>query len=253
MKIVLTILFACFCCFASAQRNYFYGVVKDSATHEVMIGVHIQNTDAGSLTSTNERGAFKMPAMVGDTLVLSSVAHKTLYWIADSTWFNEEEVVFFLPVNTIYLDEVVVGEFPEYERFKDLVIKEQPMDTTFQIFGVPQVAMDPYPQLEKSQYLNPVFVFFHPVSAIHHSISKKEKEKRQMQQIRKNKHITTKAYLKFTREWVAENTHLEGDKLTSFIAYCDFSVEYLASATLFDIQQRMLDLLPQFLDEYEEG
>lgn len=236
-----------------AQRTYVYGVVRDSLTNENLIGVHIKNIDAGSLTSTNEDGKFRMPAQSGDTLVFSSVGHKTLAWIADSSWFASEEIEFLLPVNTIYLDEVVVGEFPEYERFKDLIIKEQPKDTTFEIFGVPQVVMDPYPQLEKSEYLNPVFMFFHPVSAIHHSVSKKEKEKRMMQHIRRTKHTTEKARLKFTREWVSENTKLEGDKLTSFIAYCNFSDAYLATSSQFAIYELMMDLLPKFLKEYEKG
>lgn len=253
MKKLLTILLLCLCFAASAQRTYIYGVVRDSLSGDEMIGVHVRNIDAGSLTSTNEEGKFKMPTQIGDTLVFSSVGHKTLAWIADSTWFHEEEVEFHLPVNTIYLDEVVVGEFPEYERFKEMIIKEQPKDTTFKIFGVPEVIMDPYPQMEKSEYLHPAFVFFHPISAMHHSFSKKEKEKRKMQQIMKREHVTNKAYQKFTREWVAENTKLEGDKLTSFIAYCDFSVDYLASATLFDIHQRMMALLPDFLEEYEEN
>ncbi|SNS44458.1 CarboxypepD_reg-like domain-containing protein [Ekhidna lutea] len=235
-----------------AQRTYVYGVVRDSLSGDEMIGVHVRNIDAGSLTSTNEEGKFRIPSQIGDTLVFSSVGHTTLAWIADSTWFKEEEIEFLLPVNTIYLDEVVVGEFPEYERFKELIIQEQPKDTTFKIFGVPEVVMDPYPVLEKNEYLHPAFVFFHPVSALHHSFSKKEKEKRKMQQIMKRQHITTKANLKFTRDWVAENTKLEGDKLTSFIEYCDFSIDYLASATVFDIHQRMMALLPDFLEEYKE-
>ena len=252
MKTILTISFLFILGAANAQRDYVYGVVRDSLSGDEMIGVHVRNIDAGQLTSTNEEGKFKMPAQVGDTLVFSSVGHKTLAWIAGPTWFNREEIEFLLPVNTIYLDEVVVGEFPEYERFKEMIIQEQPKDTTFKIFGVPEVVMDPYPQLEKNEYLNPAFVFFHPVSALHHSFSKKEKEKRKMQQIRKRQHITSTAYQKFTREWVAENTSLEGDKLTSFIDYCNFSVDYLASATLFDIHQRMMALLPDFLEEYEE-
>lgn len=238
---------------AASQRTYIYGVVRDSITKDGMIGVHIQNIGAGSLTSTNAEGKFKMPAQTGDTLVFSSVGHKTLAWIADSTWFTPDEIEFLLPVNTIYLEEVVVGEFPEYERFKDLVIKEQPKDTTFKIFGVPQVVMDPYPQLEKSEYLNPVFAFFHPISAIHHSVSKKEKEKRQMQHLRRTKYTTEKARLKFTREWVSENTKLEGDKLTSFIAFCNFSDAYIASSSEFAIYELMMDLLPKFLDEYEDS
>lgn len=254
MKTFLTISLLLLTLGLSAQRTYIYGVVKDSTTKEEMIGAHVRNISAGSLTSTNEKGEFRMPTKEGDTLVISSVGHQTLAWVAEDSWFTlHEEMEFLLPANTIYLDEVVVGEFPEYERFKDMILAEQPKDTTFRIFGVPEVVMDPYPVLEKNQYLHPAFVFFHPISAMHHSFSKKEKEKRMMQQIKKRDHITRQARLKFTREWVGESTQLTGDKLTSFIAYCDFSEDYLASETLFAIHERMMELLPKFLEEYEKS
>lgn len=240
-------------CFATmAQRAYVYGVVVDSATKDPMIGAHIQNIIGGTLTSTNAEGKFKLPAQIGDTLVITSVGHTTLAWAADSGWFQGEEVEFYLPVNTIYLDEVVVGEFPEYIRFKEKILNTQPEDTTFEIFGVPRVVMDPYPQPEKSEFLNPVNVFFHPISAVHHSFSKREKEKRKIQQLRKTEFTRQQARSKFTREWVAENTQLEGDKLTSFIAYCNFSEVYLAQSSRFAIYELMMDLLPKFLEEYSE-
>jgi len=164
---------------SQAQRTYVYGVVKDSITLEDMIGVHIRNIDAGSLTSTNAEGKFKMPSQIGDTLVFSSVGHKTLAWIVDSSWFQEEEIEFLLPVNTIYLDEVVVGEFPEYERFKDMIMQEQPEDTTFEIFGVPRVVMDQYPVAEKVNFFTRQTYFFirYPPSTIRLAKRRRKKEK----------------------------------------------------------------------------
>ena len=238
---------------SEAQRNYMYGLVRDSISGEAMIGVHIQNINAGSLTSTNAEGKFKMPAQTGDTLVFSSVGHTTLAWIADSSWFHLQEIEFLLPVNTIYLEEVVVGEFPEYEQFKELIMQEQPTDTTLEIFGVPRVVMDPYPQMEKKEFLHPAHILLHPISTIHHSVSKKEKEKRKMQYLKKTKYQRNKARTNFTREWVSENTKLEGDKLTSFIEYCNFSEAYLATSSQFAIYELMMDLLPKFLEQYEEG
>ncbi|MEM7297137.1 MAG: carboxypeptidase-like regulatory domain-containing protein [Bacteroidota bacterium] len=234
-----------------SQRNYIYGVVRDSASNQDMIGAHARNINAGLLTSTDPYGKFKIPAKVGDTLVLSSMGHQTLAWVAKEEWFNEEEIEFLLPVNTIYLDEVVVGEFPEYERFKDQIINTEVEDTTFQVYGVPIVKMKEHNQLEKNQYLNPAYVFFHPLSALHHSVSKKEREKRKMQQIRKQSFATERAQLKFTRDWVSESTKLEGDKLTSFIAYCNFSTEYIAATPIYMIHERMMALLPNFLEDYE--
>ena len=73
-----------------------------------------------------------------------------------------------------------------------------------------------------------------------------------MQQIRKAAFTTTQAELKFSREWVSESTRLEGDKLTSFIAHCNFSPAYIAQTPLYMIHERMMELLPEFLKSYEE-
>ncbi|NQZ78766.1 MAG: carboxypeptidase-like regulatory domain-containing protein [Ekhidna sp.] len=253
VRVAITTLFVLCCLAVFGQRKYVYGVVLDSASKEILIGAHIQNINAGNLTSTNERGAFKLPAKVGDTLVISSVGYKTLAWVADSTWFDEEEIEFALPSNTIYLDEVIVGKLPEYVRFKELILEEQAEDTSFQIFGVPRVVMDPYPVVEKREFMNPLHAVLHPISTIHYSVSKKEKEKRKMQQIRRTKYATESARQKFTREWVSENTKLSGDKLTSFIDYCNFTDEYLATSSRFAIYELMMDLLPEFLEKYEDS
>ncbi len=237
-----------------AQQTYIYGVVKDSISRKEMIGVHIRNISAGdTLTVTNEKGKFRMIVQVGDTLSFSSVGHKTLAHIVDPLWRSSDEIEFLLSTHTIYLEEVVIRNFPEYEQFKNLIIKEQPKDTTFHVFGLPQVVMSSYPQLEKREYLNPVFVFFHPISALHHSFSKKEKEKRKMQAIHKQKFMAEKAQLKFTREWVSQNTRLVGDTLTRFMVYCNFSDEYLASSSQYAVYELMMDFLPKFLEKIEEN
>jgi len=222
-----------------------YGIVKDSLNQQPMTGAHIRNLTAGSLTSTNEHGKFKMPIQVGDTLLLTSVGYQEIMRVADSSWLQEKEILFLLSTSTVYLDEVVVGQLPEYERFKQMILEEQPNDTVFQVYGMPKVVVGP-------KSANPSLTVSGPVSMLYSAFSKREKEKRKMQQILEKEHIATQARLKFTREWVAENTGLDGDKLTSFIAFCDFSDDYLASETLFAIRERMLELLPVFLDKYEE-
>ena len=241
-------------CFVTfGQRTYIYGIVKDSASQDVMIGAHIQNLNAGLLTSTGPSGKFKIPAKVGDTLFLSSVGHKSLGWRVEETWFDGSEIDFLLPVNTIYLEEVVVGEFPEYVRFKDQLLNTEVEDSVYEGYGVPRVKMNPYPQMEKKQYLHPAYVLFHPISAIHHSVSKREKEKRKMQSIRRQKHLTERVNVKFTREWVSDATNLDGDKLTSFIEYCNFSNKYLSETPLYIIHEQMMALLPDFLEAYDQG
>ncbi|GAB4244373.1 MAG: hypothetical protein Tsb0034_22560 [Ekhidna sp.] len=228
-----------------AQRNYIYGVVLDSVSCEEMIGAHIRNINAGLLTSSDPYGKFKIPAMAGDSIVVSSVGHKTLVWVTKEAWMNQEEVKFHLPVNTIYLDEVVVGEFPEYIRFKDQIVNMQVVDSSFEVYGVPKVVVAPPGQ-------GSGLAISGPISALHNAFSKKEKEKRKLNKILSQKNQVEKAGLKFTREWVASSTKLEGDMLTSFIDYCNFSVDYLANTPLYIIHEKMMALLPDFLETYND-
>ena len=58
--------------------------------------------------------------------------------------------------------------------------------------------------------------------------------------------ITQRVHQKFTRDWVQNVTGLEGDKLTSFIYYCDYSLDYLDRTPLYMIQEDLLAKLEDF-------
>lgn len=253
VKNVLVILLLLLSTLGFSQRRYVFGVVKDSSTAEVMIGTHVRNITSDKLVISDAQGKFRIPIQVGDTLAFSNVGYQTLGWVARDSWFENDRMEFLMRVDTIYLEEVVIGKLPEYERFKQLIGETKPEDTSFWYHGVPQPEMEEYTVMEKKQYANPVFIATHPISFLHHAFSKKEKEKRKMQKIQKRQGLVSKANLKFTREWVGEMTGLQGDQLTNFIAYCKFTPEYIAETPLYMINEKMLALLENFLDEQAEG
>lgn len=253
MKNSLTIFILFLSFSALSQRSYLNGVVRDSLSEQDMLGVHIRNINAGSLSSTDSYGKFKIPVQVDDTLVFSSVGHKTLAWIVEEAWMGSEEVEFLLPVNTVYLDEVIIGDFPRYERFKEMIMEAQPVDTSLQIFGVKPVVITGDKRLDESYIRNPLFAALHPIDFVYQNFSKREKEKRKHYKLVQNKYRADQVNSKFTREWVAEMTELEGDTLTSFIAFCNFETSYLAKTPLYIINERMIELLPEFLRDYSDN
>lgn len=227
--------------------------MKDSETLAEIVGTHIKNLNAQKLAISDEYGRFRIPAQLGDTLMFSNVGYQILGWVAEESWFENERIEFLLAVDTVYLEEVVIGEFPEYTRFKQLIVDTEPADSFFWYHGVPQPVMKEHNQLEKKDFTNPIFMATHPISFFHHAFSKKEKEKRKMQKIRKSQHVTNRARLKFTREWVSEMTKLQGDELTDFIAFCKFTPKYLAETELYIIHERMMALLNDFKSQQAEG
>ncbi|MEM0941436.1 MAG: carboxypeptidase-like regulatory domain-containing protein [Bacteroidota bacterium] len=245
MKLFCCIIALIFYFISYGQRTYVFGIVIDSTTQEEITGAHVKNMNAGLLTSANIKGKFKIPAQIGDTLVLSSVGYKTLAWVVKENWFNVESTTFFLPINTIYLDEVVVDKYPEYERFKEQITQMDIEDSTFEVYGVPRVV------IPKNASLNASLSISGPFSAMHNAFSKKAKEQRKVRQLLQERDTQDKVRQKFTRDWIAELTKLEGDKLTSFIAYCNFSQEYLKDTPKYIIHEDMMALLPHFLEEYK--
>ncbi|MEP1031993.1 carboxypeptidase-like regulatory domain-containing protein [Ekhidna sp.] len=249
MRIILIISFVFISLFGYSQRNYLYGVVSDSGTSEAMIGVHISNPQAGLLTNTNANGTFKIPVQAGDTLVLSYVGYKTTTYAIEE---NQpiELINFYLTQEATKLTEVEVNVFPEYWRFKQMVVDSQPVNSTHVVFGLAAIPLDAFPleanelKVEPANYQAPTI----GIGFNLRGLGKKGKEKKKLEKILAQKETERAAYRKFNRDWVSQETDLTGDELTNFIAFCKFTPKYLAETTLFEIHGRMMALLDEFKD-----
>lgn len=208
--------------------------------------VFIRNINAGLITSSKESGAFKIPAKLGDSIVLSFIGYENATKIVDESWLESSSQEFVLSAKTTFLDEVTVTKFPEYQQFKDQILATDAGDTALQVFGVPRVV------ISKEDRLNASLAIRGPFSAVHNTFSKRAKEQKKLRKILQNQETRYMASTKFNRDWVAELTKLKGDELTSFIAYCNFSETYLANTPEYIIHEDMMELLPKFLEEYNQ-
>ena len=244
MKSLLYILLLLNSLVLFAQRDYIYGSVVDS-THYPLSDVYIRNISAGSITNTDTEGDFRIPAQLGDTLSISYIGYETLQARVDETWILGEPATIRLMAKTTFLDEVTVTKFPEYQQFKEQIMATDPADTSFQVYGVPKVA------ITEEDRLNASLAIRGPFSAVHNAFSKRAKEQKKVRKMLQNQGNREKARTKFSREWVSEMTSLQGEKLTSFIAFCNFSEAYLVSTPEYVIHEDMMALLPKFLQEYD--
>ena len=215
-----------------------------------MIGVHVSNQNAGLLTNTNLNGTFKIPVQPGDSLLLTFVGYEPLTFVVPEG--QETELLSFQMMQTVtQLAEVEVNVFPEYWRFKQMIVDSQPEDTEHVVFGLDAIPLNAYALEANEQKIVPEN-YQAPTLAIGFNLgglTKEGKEKRKLEKILAKQEIERKAYLKFNREWIAKETKLNGDELTDFIAYCKFKPEYLANSTLFEIRERMMALLEDFKAE----
>lgn len=235
----------------SAQRKYIHGTVNDSSITSILQQAHIQNITAGKLAVLDAYGRFRIPALVGDTLIISHIGFQDLTCVVEEDWFTPELLEFELRPDPIFLPEVVINDFPDYARFKQLILEAEP-EPELEIYGMATIpAFQKEVSEEDLQNSTVGLSFAIPFNL--DGLSKKGREKKKMQEILQNRRKSDIANQKFNREWVSEMTKLEGDELTDFIAYCKFSVDYLAETAVYEIHIKMMALLDDFNSEKDES
>jgi hypothetical protein len=100
----------------------FTGVVLDEDSASIP-GVHIYTPVFGRGTSTNQYGFFSMPALEGDSLVISAVGFKKATYIIPKIKTSTLKVIFKLESDTEMLNEVQVYNMPPTaEAFKKALL-----------------------------------------------------------------------------------------------------------------------------------
>ncbi|WKK77388.1 carboxypeptidase-like regulatory domain-containing protein [Marivirga salinae] len=128
LPILIILLFVSFFSYSQVEKNepekviQFTGVVLD-ADSSAIPGVHIYTPIFGRGTSTNQYGFFSMPALEGDSLVISAVGFKKATYVVPKIKSSTLKVIFQLEQDREMLDEVQVYNMPPTaEAFKKAVL-----------------------------------------------------------------------------------------------------------------------------------
>ena len=233
------------CVFAASSQQLVSGQLQDSLTNEPVQFAHVSNITSNQMIITDVAGFFRIPANVGDTIVFSIVGYQKLGWVVKSNWFDEP-ITLKLPKDRLMLDEITISNIPSEEVFKRRLIEYTPQDTGFWYHGMSEPKpYDDSPMSEK-QVNNPLYAITQPTDFLYQKFSKQAKEERKFHQVLQRESVTHRVNQKFTRDWVQNLTGLEGDELTSFIYYCDYSLDYLDRTPLYMIQEDLLAKLEDF-------
>jgi len=235
---------------AAQSQSQLHGSLLDSATNEIIPFAHIRNVTLQVMTVSDHLGKFQLVANVQDTIIFSSVGYQSLGWIVKEAYFHLTKT-YRLPIDTILLKDVTVNSMLTEERFKRAILNYEPGDNAFWYHGmeIPKPHNDP--TLSENFMKSPLAIVAHPLSSFYYRFSKQEKEKRKYHKVTQQSSIRERVSKKFKREWVTEVTALTGDELTNFIAFCDFSLDYLDNTPFYIIQEDMLALLPKFKKNYK--
>ncbi len=215
------------------------GVVKDADKDSILMFANVYNMRTRRGTVTDKNGKFRYFAMPGDTLWISSMGYFPLH-IAISDSLDKITDTFFLKARTFQIPDVEILALTRYEKLRyDVKTMKIPQDL--------QNARDNFPVVNQNLMAfykrdpETTGLIMSPISALYYAFSKEGKEMRKLAELKRKDAIAEQIEPHFNKEMVHRITGLEGDELTKFMEYCNFSENFLLNAKDFYIIEIILE------------
>lgn len=220
------------------------GMVVDSLSGKPVPFVHILNESSRRGYITDSLGKFSIRTELGDTLAFISLGYLGKVVIVDTLL----PVIKLMP-RTYDIEEVSIEDYRSYKQFQNDFLNLE-VENEEEIQGLPKGKPIDIPVLLDTNYLaNDAFMIFHPVSYLYYKFSKEERSKRKAFYLKRQEGEQLVIEKKYNRDIVHHITGLEGEELTNFIGFCNFSHKYLFESTELEIVIRIYEKF----EEYKSG
>ena len=244
MRILFFSVLSFLALFAFGQEHDFNGLVESKEQGIPLHGAHVINLSSQTLTTSGPKGNFEIRASAGDTLKITYVGYQPILLVVTDANQKSRTIISLKPMEVV-LEDVVVTPFPDYWDFKQMVLDASVPDSALNI-PLPKVAKyafyDPRSAPIESEIPPPAIGIPFDLSGL----LKQSREKKKLQQKVEKELKWQRAHQKFNRDWVGEVTLLEGDELTDFLAFCNFSADHIIETHLIELKEEVLALLFEF-------
>lgn len=198
---------------------------------------HIINETSNFYSLADSSGNYSISAKEGDIIRFSFIGYKTCFLIYRMDQFVADVC---LIRDTFLLKEVVALPFKNYTDFKQKLLSIKLEDKEYSIPGITLKERTILHNLEDENYIKSLgFALSSPLSYLYYNFSRHEKNIRKYYELEYNKWNQMAVDKKYNREMVAAITGFKDDKLTEFMAWCNFSFDYLKTATDFEIASKV--------------
>jgi hypothetical protein len=248
-------LFFILCFWASAQDDITFsrisGVVTECKKNVPLSYVHVINETSKLACLADLNGNFTIYAKSGDILKFSYIGFKPAFIDMKIEELNNFQSIC-LSSDTILLKEVVVLPYSNYNEFKQRFMALKVESKEYAIPGVTLKERTTLHNFDDEKYVKSLgFALSSPISALYYNFSRHQKNIRKYYQFENEKWQQYAIDQKYNREIVGNLTGLKDDKLTVFMAWCNFSKDYLIIASEYDIALKIKEKYILYCDNHE--
>ena len=228
----------------SAGIKVLRGIIVDDSLGHALPFVHLWTTNSNTGGISNDSGEFEITVSDQDSLVFSALGYFSDSIVVPDSTLNQN-VVIHLKRKRYELAEVVVRRFGTYESFKQQVLnlKLPKTQTDYLREHLKVSATSAALEADSERVAKDKIKGFGITSSLGRGINTYKEGQKKISNLKKRDKII---HEKFNRVLVADLTQLEGDALSTFIAYCNFGEDYLYESNLYTIVEALTDKFDSF-------
>jgi hypothetical protein len=209
------------------------GKIVDDSIGYALPFVHLWNESTRLGGFSNDSGEFSMKVRGQDTVVFSAIGYFSDVFVVPGSSLNQNVVVRLKP--KIYeIGEVIVRRFRSYESFKyQFIHLDLPeTKTAFLREHIKVSSTAAAVEADRERAIKEKLDGFGYTTPLSGGINPEKARKEKISKLKKREQIINE---KYNRVLVGDLTQLDGDELSDFMAYCNFSKDYLFETDLYTI------------------
>ncbi|MCQ2959421.1 MAG: carboxypeptidase-like regulatory domain-containing protein [Bacteroidales bacterium] len=235
------------CFLATTQifaQQLFSGKIIDSESKVAISHVYIENTTRHIIAESNSSGFFDIFTHPGDTLVFSSIGY---FW-AKHIVTNDNNLIFNLSPQ-IYEIGTVTKYFPySYEELTNKVLNMKPIQDTFHL----NLEQEKYLPINNHQPGQLSYTISGAITEFYNSTNRHARNAIKAAELLSHKENILIINKKINKKMIMEMTNIPESYFDKFIAFCNFSDEFLVHTSDFQIIMTVCWEYERFLDIYPE-
>ena len=229
---------------SSIAQAIFSGTIIDAESKKTLGNVYVENTSRHLIVESDKNGHFEIFSQFGDTLVFSSIGY---FW-AKHIVTEENHLTFHLSPQ-IYDIETVTKYFPfSYEELTQRVLSMKPVEDSLQL----NLDHEPFLPTNNHQPGQLSYTLTGAITDIYNSTNRHARNALKAAELLSHKENILIMNKKFNKAMVVEMTHIPDAYFDKFIAFCNFSDDFLVNTSDFQIIMTICWQYERFTEEHPE-
>jgi hypothetical protein len=245
---IILFLLSCVGTAQAQNRDMVRGLLLDAISGAPVPSAHVINFSDSMATISSSEGMFRVPASVGDSIIVSCIGYAPGAIVADRELLDSEVTVLHMKPREYMLAEVEVNPFGTRDQFRQNFMELTVDDGVVDVIGVQRPSRNPrtIPVTEDADEIRKAKYLMSPASFLYGNFSKDAKRRQELHRMQAEdaRHDSNRS--RYNEKVVARITGYEGDLVWEFMNFCNFSESHVHGMNDYQLTVAILNRQKEF-------